>query len=119
MIRAELRRLHSPDALDLEHYVPENPEFFGLLVQAMIGSRGSPGEDSFDFMVCTPEWLHNELSRHDYLFGWSHLFVPRYDYNVLWRAIDKLCTRTAGPDWESVATRLARFGAWEFDDYRT
>ena len=47
-----------------------------------------------------------------------HARLERWDYDVLVRAISDLCLRTEGEDWPEVATRLGRFGAWEFEDYR-
>ena len=56
-VRAELKRLHSPDAEDLRSFKPDDEADFALLVQAMVGMAGTRAEDAFDFVVCTPDWL--------------------------------------------------------------
>jgi len=76
--------LHSPDVDPLSAFVPEDPESFGVLVQAMIGPAG------------------------------AHLFVDRWDYAVVERAIGDLCAHSEGSDWNEVAARLACYGHWEF-----
>ncbi len=119
-IQAELHYLHSPDVpdLDMATYAPEDSTYFLILVQAMIGSRGEPGEDSFDFIVCTPRWLETTLSQDEFVFGRHYLIVPRYDYYLIWQAIEDLCNRTDGPDWTTIGNKLGRYGQWEFEDYR-
>lgn len=44
-MNAELKRVHSPDILDLENYKPENPTKFSFLLQAMVGPEGNEGEE--------------------------------------------------------------------------
>lgn len=122
MIRAELRGLHSPDVYDLQSYIPEDPLVFGFLVQAFIGPIGEMGEESFNFIVRSPQWIaENELSDasvgDQYLFARHYLILHRYSYEVLLQAISKLCDSVQGPDWETIAERLGRYGYWEFEDY--
>jgi Immunity protein 8 len=117
-VRARLLRLHVPDAESLKEYVPEDPEAFGLLVQAMVGPDDGPGEESFDFVVCTPRWF--DARPFDKGFAWPrhHLFLKRWDYATVERAIGDVVGHAEGADWSSVANQIARYGCWEFDDYR-
>ncbi len=117
-MRAKLRRLHSPDADPLSDYAPEDPETFGLLVQALIGPSDGEGEESFDFVVCTPRWFHAQTLEKDFAWPRNHLFVKRWDYAVVERAIRDVVTRAEGTEWTSVAAQIARYGRWEFEDYR-
>lgn len=122
-MRAHLRYLHSPDLLDLEGSEPPKPDDFCLLVQALVGPiEGNVelmGEESFDFLVCSPTWLAKHLSGGSPLFGRHHLFLERYDYSVLRTSIERLCEQAKGKEWADVAGFLARFGHWEFEDYES
>jgi len=121
MMHAEIRYLHSPDVEDLESFQPEMPDTFCILVQAMIGPRGQLGEESFDFLVCTPKWLAKELETTNRIWGRHYLFVNRYSYDLLWRTINDLCVNTIntrGNSWQEIGAQLARYGKWEFEDYR-
>jgi hypothetical protein len=93
-------------------------------VQAFVGvapeSRGEvrAGHESFDFLVCTPRWLSEKVKSDGYVFGRHYLIVPHYDYALIHRAVTDLCEQAQGPDWDAVANFLARYGRWEFEDYR-
>src|SRR5262245_39386521 len=93
LMKAELRRLHSPDAPDLGSFVPANPENFGLLMQAMIGPKNEKGEESFDFIVCTPGWLSTQLAKSGYLMGRHHLIIDRFNLELIRGAIENLCSQ--------------------------
>lgn len=116
MTKAVLRSLHSPDA-DLTSYAPEDPSRFSVLVQAIIGPEGQVGGESFDFVFCTPLWLAVQLERQPYVIGRHYVLVSGYSLELIETVVRELCARATAPDWESVATYLARYGRWEFEDY--
>lgn len=118
---AELKALDSTDpetGYDLEAYVPANAESFGIEVTAHIGLRGSEGADNFSIIVCTPQWLSEQSFEKGFRWGAHYLFVTRWDLRVVRRAITDMCRHTEGPDWAAIATKLSRYGYWEFEDYR-
>jgi hypothetical protein len=90
---------------------------FGLLIQALIGPEGQEGEESFDFVACTPSWLAARLESEPYAFGRHHLLVRHYDLSLIEDALRELCSRASAPDWTTLATYLGRYGRWEFEDY--
>jgi hypothetical protein len=116
-MRAELRRLHSPDIDDLWTHLPDDPGYFGFLIQALIGPDDGTGEESFDFLVCSPRWLATKLEGDEYVWGRYYLFLKWYDPYLITQAIEKLCHSIDGPDWETIASRLSQSGRWEFEDY--
>ena len=116
-MRSAIRGMHSPDADDLRNLDQKHPlDDFGVLVQVLVGPADGPGEESFDVMVCSPKWLAREL-KNGPLVGRHHLFLERWDFPTVEREIRRLF-ETDGRSWEELGQRLARFGHWEFEDYR-
>ena len=115
---AELKRLHSPDIYDLPSYVPEVSDNFGLLLQAMIGPKGTDGEESFDVQVCTPKWLLSHHDATDVVLGRHYLIVFEYNYGRLVKLISSYCNECSGQTWQEIAARLGELGKWEFENYR-
>ena len=113
-VRAELKSLFSPDADPLKSFVPSGP--FGILVMAMIGPAGQDGHESFDFMVCTPEWFSSQM-REEIKIGRHYLFVRDFNYASLENFVQDYCSRCEGESWRAVAEKIGRLGKWEFEDY--
>jgi len=113
-IHAQLKRLHSPEAHSLEEFRPNGP--FGILVQAIVGTVGTVGEESFDFMLCTPEWFDSNMSGQIAL-GRHYLFVREFDFEKLTKFVSDYCFSCTGSSWQSVAEKVGRLGKWEFEDY--
>src|SRR5215475_13595685 len=113
-VRAALRFLHSTDADPLRDFCPDGP--FGIPVQAIIGPANGPGEESFDFMLCTPEWFGTNM-QDDIMIGRHYLFVKEFSYWRLEKFVRDYCTRCDGNSWQEVAEKLSRLGHWEFDGY--
>ena len=112
-----LRRLHSPDLLNMQDDMPDNVEQFGILVQAFIGPSDGLGEESFDFVVCTLDFAASALHQDGFLFGKHYLLVECYNYQIIFDAIDSLCNKISGSNWQEIAETLGRYGKWEFEDY--
>jgi len=117
-MKAELKKLHSPD-VNLNTFAPTPPDCFTFFLQAMIGPEGDPAEEAFNFQVCTPKWLiKNRDFEESVIFGTHMLLVFEYDFLAIEKSIRTLCNRSAGQNWQEIAQKLSRFGAWEFEDYR-
>jgi Immunity protein 8 len=117
-MRAELRRLHSPDIDNLASYAPNRSDNFGFLLQVMAGPQGREGEESFDVFVCTPDWLKHNRSRSDVIVGRHYLIIFEFDYDRLVKFFERYCFQCSGETWQEVALQLGRLGKWEFEDYK-
>jgi len=117
-VRAEIKRLHSPDVPNLKAYVPEDAGNFGFLLQIMVGPIGGAGEESFDVVVCSTRWVGEHLGPEGILVGRHYLVVDSYDYRRLEGFLRRYVDQCSGSTWEQVAMKLGRLGKWEFEDYK-
>ena len=117
-MKAELKRLHSPDVDDLRNFMPADPENFSVFVQAMIGPVGDDSSESFDLTVCTPGWLAEGVERQGPMIGLHHVVVNAFDYDMLVAAVQAFCSRLEGATWPDIGAKLGTLGRWEFDEYR-
>lgn len=118
-MRAELKSLYSLELEDpLVNYRPDDASNFGTWIRAYVGPQGGRGAETFDIQVCTSDWLKLQCATQGPLWGRHMLIVETYDYNVIKAHIERYITNSEGLDWESVAAKLGRIGAWEFEDYR-
>ena len=113
----ELKRLHSPDIIDLINYAPEDSSSFSLLVQAMVGPKGENWEESFDIDVCTPSWIEKNQKHDEVLIARHFLIVLEYDYRNIVKTINDFLKNCSGENWDEVALKVSRLGLWEFEDY--
>ncbi|WP_084515563.1 immunity 8 family protein [Burkholderia sp. WSM2230] len=119
-MNAEIRKLYSLEVEDdLVCYQPTERDNFGTWIRLSIGAVGQPGTDNFELLVCTPQWLSQELKREaGTRWGRHSLIVIDYDLAVITGQLQRMVQQCAGPDWQSIAVKIARFAAWEFEDYR-
>jgi len=116
-MRALVRSFVSPDALDLDSYVPDDPEDDAIFVQVMVGSADVHGEESFGVVVCTPRWLEREVKAKGPLIGRHHLVAEATNHPEVRRFLTKTIENQAADSWEELAGRVGRIGLWEFEDY--
>jgi hypothetical protein len=117
-MKAELKRLHSPDVDDLENFVPMIADDFGFLLQIIVGPAGDPGEESFDLVVCTPDWLKRRYKSSDIVVGHERILVFEYNYERLRAFIARYCEKCVAGTWLEIASKLSRIGRWEFEGYQ-
>ena len=115
-MRAELRKLMTIEHGDLNAVRPAD-DAFCVSLRALIGPVDAEGEESFDFDVCSPAWLEAELERHSILSGRFLLVARHFDAKQIETYVRKRIAQATGPDWPTVANKLARWSKWEFEDY--
>src|SRR5262245_5362265 len=118
MMKAEIKKLHTPDIDDLSKYSPYDPENFHFLLQLIAGPEGEKGEESFEILICTPKWLLDNHRKEDVIIGRHYLIMMEYNYKRMLQAINTFCHRCEGSTWKEVAEKLGRLGHWEFEDYQ-
>jgi hypothetical protein len=117
-MRAELKSLESADAVEgLERFRPADGTNFTLSIGAIVGPAGGEGGDLFYFHVTTATWLEQNPPPKGFEFL-RRLLVTHWDYELVRRAVSDLVAHTQGEDWNELATKLSRYGHWEFEDYR-
>ncbi|PXX54029.1 immunity protein 8 of polymorphic toxin system [Nocardia tenerifensis] len=114
-MRAVIRHLLTDT--DPAAFAPDDPEKFVFLVQMLAGPSDGPGEESFQFEVCTPGWLLERTRREGPVNGRHQVIVEHFNWSALEIYFQRLVTRCWGSDWNEVATKLGRYGYWEFEDY--
>lgn len=118
-MRADLKRIYSIELpVSLKEYRPVNPENFGLSIRLEAGLVGSDMADLFDLFLCTPYWIQEQCAQNGAIWGRHMLLMPEYDYGLILQAVIRRMDACQGRDWHEVANKLARFAAWEFEDYR-
>ena len=116
-MRARIRKYHSPDVRNLEEWRPPDPTCLGVLLQVLIGPTDDVGEESFDFMVCTPNWLRKEYGDDGVILGRAHVVVFHYKFASIRARLERLVSSFDASTWDELATKLSRYAHWEFEDY--
>lgn len=110
---------------------PRGADLFGVSVQILIGSDDDDHADSFDLIVCSPDWFAGKAKDSEWdglasagLTGMSDnvgtgagfWFMPRWDQSEFEAAVQLVVDKSnPGPDWPTVAARIGRLIPWEFD----
>lgn len=114
---AKLKDFSSSD-VDLKNYWPENEQNFGFWVSLLIGPENEEGTEIFQLLICTPDWLKSEHLNCEPVWGRHMLIVFEYDLTNIKAAIERYVENCSGSDWGSIALKLSRVAAWEFEDYQ-
>ncbi|MEG3155312.1 Imm8 family immunity protein [Sphingomonas sp. RB1R13] len=115
-MNAELRALVT---VEHEPIITAQPEAdaFCVALRALVGPSGSPGEESFDFSVCSPAWLEAELKSSNMIGGRFLLITRTFDVRRIEDYVRRRIGEATGEDWPEVAGKIARWSHWELEDY--
>ena len=116
-MRAELKRLDlEPDPATL----PAEAESFSFIARMLIGPRGSSGEESFDVVVCSPEWLAARCREVGLYDARHHLVVnvEQFDKRQLRTWLESRVNSVHAQTWTQIGERIGRLGYWESEDYQ-
>ena len=121
-MKVEIKSCYSPDIDDLKSHKPKQADSFCFLLTIFIGVEGEEGEDTLDFIVCTPKYLINEHEEEKesegVIFGKNYLIVFEYNFENILNQIKKLIDSIEEDTWGAIGQRLSRYGKWEFEDYK-
>lgn len=117
-MKAVLKALHSLELEDdLLNFWPKDPSSFGTWIRLAIGPDDEDGSEFFDIFLCTPDWLKTECAAQKYVWGRHTLFTDEYDFVQIKAEIVRLIEKCAGEKWTEIAISIAKFTAWEYEDY--
>jgi hypothetical protein len=114
-VNAEVRHFLSPD-LDVSDPAAEIAENSSFLLQAIVGPAGGEGAESLELEVCTLDRLRERVQAERLVWGHPLVVVEPMRLPVLLDLVRRRIERVSGTSWPDVARRLAKLGAYEFDD---
>jgi immunity protein 8 of polymorphic toxin system len=84
----------------------------------MFGPEGGQGEEAFDILVCTPDWIAREVEHGGIVNGRHHLIVRKFDLSLITSFLLEAANNSTARTWQEAAAKLSRIGKWEFEDYK-
>ncbi len=118
-MKAILKDLYCIDNTQrLEEYSPPKIDNFGFWIRLIVGEMTMGGEESFDVMICTPQWLSANYKKTDIIIGRHFLIVFEYNYQRIYNKLKELIESLEAENWDDIGMLIGRIGKWEFEDYR-
>ncbi len=106
----------------LEYYWPEDEENFCIWLTVSIGIKNEEGSNNYNLMVCTPDWLKNNLNSNSVQWGRHILIINKFNSDLIRREIEKklfeLLNQFHDEDDISFSEKIGRYAHWEFEDYK-
>ncbi|WP_329135383.1 immunity 8 family protein [Streptomyces sp. NBC_01476] len=115
-MRASVRHFISAD-VDLDDFRPSDPEDFAFLIQALIGPSDGEGEESLQFVVCTPRNMERQVEREGGItWGRGLVIVNSPKMPKILDFLKRSIERPERNSWSELAAYLGKFGVIEFED---
>ena len=117
-MKAVLKSIFTFRGAALEEFAPENSSNFHVLVHMTIGLLNQDGGHDYSLGICTPTWLDHHVQHVGPTSGRHLLVVNHFDEVEILASIAKIIDQCERANWRETAAVLARFFAWEFEDYQ-
>lgn len=117
-MRILLKSIFTFRGIALREYVPENSANFHILVHMTIGPDDQEGGHDYSLGICTPAWLDHNIQNVGPIFGRHLLLVNHFDDREIITSIEKIFAQCCRSDWAETSVALARFFAWEYEDFQ-
>lgn len=122
MKKAKIIDIFSPDVENLFSFKPDDPEVFCILLQICVGMSGDDelkgSGETFDLEVYTPKWILANYAEDSVIFPKHSLIVLKFDYELIYKEIERNIESCYGDCWEEIAKKINGFAAWEFEGYQ-
>jgi hypothetical protein len=116
-MQPDLKDLTTADDEPLDEIIFVEGEDFELSLLASIGPQGDGGADLFYLTALSPSKVESLTKDGPRLFR-HYLVMKSFNATTVREVIESLCHRTNAANWHEVAGKLARYMAWEFEDYQ-
>lgn len=117
MIKPRVESIELVNGLDLETLELKDPQRFHVTIRAMIGPDPGKGEESFDFCVCSQEWINDEIQQRRYVVAHRLMVISHWNVELVKRGINETISSLVADSWKELAKKLSVFASWEFEDY--
>lgn len=107
--------LYSADVENLASWQPPEGEPWEVNVQVFV--EPGPGE-AFQFQLRSLPWLQARLAHQGAVLTGRSMFVERYDYELVERAVAQAVAECRTSDWDTFAASLNTYMEWEFENYK-
>lgn len=101
--------------------LPADPAEFMFLARMLVGPEDGPGEESFDVVVCTSEWIAKACKESGGIYDPRHHLIvdfDLFDHRLMRAWLSGKVSNVEAETWPAIGSILSRLGAWEFEDYR-
>ncbi len=114
-VKPRLKRIDTNTSVSFESFAPEDPDCFGIWLNASIWSGDSDGADDFQIFVCNRAWLARQREAK----GKRYILLDQpYRPSVVVDALEAYLKECSGDNWPEVAAKVSKIGVWEFESYR-
>ena len=103
--------------VDIDTYRSVDETDDGVWIRMLVGPDEGIGEESFDVLVCTPQWLTRMIDEDGMSFVRHTLLMSKLDLPRAAQRLKHEVPRSEAKDWPGLMLHLVQVDYWEFQDY--